>query len=137
MRTLENNTNKDLDFINLLHFIKNEEDIDAVTELIADNASLNNFFADKSMKFLLRAVIGIIYEALPPEELNWSNVFGFIKLDKYENKIGKSMFDELFEDFGNKYPKSYAYKQYKAFRATPTEPRNRIVTQTLEKISKW
>ena len=37
---------------------------------------------------------------------------------KYKNKIGKSRYDDLFEEFGVNNPNSYAYNQYKIYIKT-------------------
>ena len=99
----------------------NEQDIIALSALIAPVLTRDDPFWDQSAQLYLQALVGYVLECLPEKERNLNSVCRLSAL------IGSETLDQLFRELGELRPDSFALNRYRSMLTTRVgQPHGRL-----------
>ena len=132
---------------NPLYYIRTTSDILVVVNTLLENTQEgdrkgggDSDFWRKSTQALLCCIIGYLFEVLPMEQRNFSNVLEILRmnnLDEHADCTEETDFDRLFQKLGDANPASYAYHQYLTFKKAPAKTALNILISTAVLISQY
>lgn len=106
-------------------YVKSDKDIPILVKALTENiegpkkgSGGENAFWDSAKIALISGLCGILYEAYPLEQRNFTNVMNLLRMGQLdESQPNKENdLDILFKDWEKEHPRSYAVKQYKTFK---------------------
>ena len=101
------------DFYNPLNFIKNEDDILRLTDLLVSDSKrhCNDVFWPSSAQVLANAIVGYLVDQCNPEDRTLANIMKMLR-NMSSDETCTSTLDVLFEDLKKKSPDCFAVEQY-------------------------
>lgn len=101
------------DFYNPLHFIKTEDDILRLTDLLVSDSKrhCNDVFWPSSAQVLANAIVGFLVDQCNPEDRTLANVLKMLRF-MTSDETSTSTLDIMFEELMKKAPNCFAVEQY-------------------------
>lgn len=135
IRVFDLNSMENTHRFNPFVYIQNEMDVRRLATSFAasttDKTKMggDQFWTD-GMQQLNEALIGFLYETLPPGEGTFSKMTMLLKLAelKSDDMGAESDLDLIFKDYGESNPDSYAWGQYQMFKSAPPKTRASIIS---------
>lgn len=125
---------------NPFDYIEDEEDILNLIENFINNTQdksqkSNDPFWEKSEKALLQSLMAFVHLFLEKEDRNFSTLLRLLERIEVKENGEKNQMDFIMEEYNEKYPQNFAYRQYQIFKQSSGKTAQSILVSTAVRLS--